>query len=370
VEPGYGVQWIILSQYPPRRLVAAYTEPFSPADLAHVERGTEVLTVDGADLVNGNDVDTLNAGLFPAFANETHTFTFRDPVGATWSQTLTSANVESSPVQYVLTIGTPTGDVGYMLFNDHVAVSEVELIAAVDYLAAANVSDLVLDVRYNGGGYLAIASELSFMIAGPTATAGKTFERSVFNDKHSTTNPVTGDALTPMPFFSSSLGFSTAPGEPLPYLGLDRVFVLTGPGTCSASESIMNGLRGIGVEVIQIGGTTCGKPYGFYPADNCGTTYFAIQFHGVNHAGFGDYADGFTPGANGAAGVPGCAVPDDFLYSLGHPWEARLAAALTYRATGTCPAGSAAALVAAGSLSSAEGTLVRSPFRENRILER
>ena len=58
--------------------------------------------------------------------------------------------------------------------------------------------------------------------------------------------------------------------------------VLTGPDTCSASESVINGLRGVDVEVNLIGGPTCGKPYGFYPQDNCGTTYFAIQFQGVN----------------------------------------------------------------------------------------
>ena len=58
--------------------------------------------------------------------------------------------------------------------------------------------------------------------------------------------------------------------------------------TCSASESIINGLRGVNVQVIQIGSTTCGKPYGFYPEDNCGTTYFSIQFKGVNAAGFGE----------------------------------------------------------------------------------
>jgi hypothetical protein len=62
------------------------------------------------------------------------------------------------------------------------------------------------------------------------------------------------------------------------------VFVLTGGGTCSASEAFMNGLRGVGVEVIQIGSTTCGKPYGFYAQENCGTTYFSIQFRLVINA--------------------------------------------------------------------------------------
>ena len=91
-------------------------------------------------------------------------------------------------------------------------------------------------------------------------------------------------------------------------MNLSRVYVLTGGTTCSASESIINGLRGVDVEVIQIGSTTCGKPYGFYPEDNCGTTYFSIQFKGVNAAGFGDYADGFSPSnTSGAAArrVPG-----------------------------------------------------------------
>ncbi|MFP6807640.1 MAG: hypothetical protein VB957_10750 [Pseudomonadales bacterium] len=51
----------------------------------------------------------------------------------------------------------------------------------------------------------------------------------------------------------------------MPELNLSRVFVLTGPGTCSASESIINGLTGIDVEVIQIGSATRGKPFGFIP---------------------------------------------------------------------------------------------------------
>ncbi|MDZ7769432.1 MAG: hypothetical protein U5K38_10330 [Woeseiaceae bacterium] len=75
-----------------------------------------------------------------------------------------------------------------------------------------------------------------------------------------------------MPFFNTRIS-----GQALPTLDLPRVFVLTGPGTCSASESIINGLRGVDVDVVQVGSTTCGKPYGFYPTGNCGTTYFTIQ---------------------------------------------------------------------------------------------
>ncbi|MCZ0943338.1 MAG: peptidase, partial [Gammaproteobacteria bacterium] len=88
------------------------------------------------------------------------------------------------------------------------------------------------------------------------------------------------------------------------------------------------------------GNATCGKPYGFYPTGNCGTTYFTIQFRGVNAKGFGDYADGFFPSATlGAddAALPGCAVADDFDHGFGDPNEARLAAALHYREQGACP---------------------------------
>ena len=85
------------------------------------------------------------------------------------------------------------------------------------------------------------------------------------------------------------------------------MYIITGPGTCSASESIINSLRGVNVNVYLIGSTTCGKPYGFYPTDNCGTTYFSIQFRGENAANFGDYTDGFSPAnTQGVRGHRGC----------------------------------------------------------------
>jgi hypothetical protein len=102
-------------------------------------------------------------------------------------------------------------------------------------------------------------------------------------------------------------------------------------------------LRGVNVEVYIIGSTTCGKPYGFYPMDNCGTTYFSIQFRGENAKNFGDYSDGFSPAnQTGVVGttVPGCSVADDFTHELGDPAEGRIAAALAFRASNNqvCPA--------------------------------
>ena len=97
---------------------------------------------------------------------------------------MTSASVTSAPVQNTQVISTPTGEVGYMTFNDHLATAEQALIDAVNQLNAhdngAGINDLVLDLRYNGGGFLAIASELAYMIAGPGPTAGRSIRRTEF----------------------------------------------------------------------------------------------------------------------------------------------------------------------------------------------
>jgi hypothetical protein len=191
----------------------------------------------------------------------------------------------------------------------------------------------VLDLRYNAGGYLFIASEVAYMIAGGGPTATAVFETTQFSNKRSNENSAT-------PFLTTACiadaNFNCTSGAALPTLNLNRVYVLASGSTCSASEAIVNGLRGINIDVRLIGGTTCGKPYGFFGQDNCGITYFPIEFQGVNAKGFGDYADGFVPGGAGTAGnnLPGCAARDDLDHALGDPAEGQLAAALSYRASG------------------------------------
>jgi hypothetical protein len=374
----------LLAAAPPRKIVVAYTEPNTPATdpLVDLARGAEVLFADGVDVINGGtqaDVDILNAAFFPSQPGETHTFTVRDPGGSQRNISMTSENITSTPVQNVHTIATPTGDVGYMLFNDHIATAESGLIAAVNQLAASGITDLVVDLRYNGGGYLDIASEFAYMVAGAGPTAGRVFENLRFNDKHPSTNPITGQVLSPTPFHTTTQGFDVMAGQPLPTLNLPRVFVLTGPNTCSASESIMNSLEGVDVEVIQIGSTTCGKPYGFYALDNCGTTYFTIQFKGENDKGFGDYTDGFSATnqtATAGTVVPGCSVADDFTHALGDSAENRLATALTYRDGQACPAptGFAPAGVLKASvgfdLTAVDGYAPKPLWHQNRIVRR
>ena len=361
VSYGYGFEIAQVAPTSPalRKVLVAYTNAGTPAVTAGLARGAQVLTVDGIDVVNENTkvgLAALNAGLFPT-AVGTHTFGVLDP-GATVPRnvTLNAAALSTPTVKNVKTLPAPNQNVGYMQFNDHLATSEAELVTAVNQLKASGITELMLDLRYNGGGYLDVAAELAFMIAGPTPTSGKTFEQEIYNDK----NPFGLSASqTVTPFHSTAQNFSLFDGRALPSLNLSRVFVLVGAGTCSASEAIVNGLRGVGVQVNLIGATTCGKPYGFHPRDNCGTTYFSIQFQGVNQLGQGDYADGF---------LPTCAASDDFTHPLGDPAEGRLAAALSYRTTGVCAP--VAKAQGAGVAALPEPTLMRTPLRENRIYRR
>ncbi len=339
ISAGYGMEFYRVRSSPPRQWLIAYTEPNTPASDAGVVRGLEIASIDGVDFKEGSDTDTLNAGLFPGALGEVHTFVLRDTVTQeTFSADLESQEITSTPVQAAQVLEHNGTNVGYMLFNDHIATSEPLLIDAITTFESANISELVIDMRYNGGGYLDIARMLASMVAGDAAV-GKTFSELQFNDKYPSQNPITGRTLSPSLFTNKAPGFVVSSNTSLPMLNLNRVVVISGSGTCSASEAVINGLRGVGVEVILIGDTTCGKPYGFYGIDNCGTTYFTVQFRGVNAIGFGDYTDGFSPPEATYQGeeLPGCFVGDDLTKQLGDPDEGRLAAALGYLEAGSCP---------------------------------
>jgi hypothetical protein len=379
VSVGYGLAWMLIDAAPPRRLVVLNVQPDSAAANAGIERGAEILAIDGVDFVFDNSegaIASLNEALDPA-DGDAHVFTFLKRDGLTQATAnLTAAPVTMDPVPTVKVLTTDTGDkVGYIQFDDHIATAEMQLIAAVEQFKQAEITDLVLDLRYNGGGYLDLASELAYMIAGDARTDGKVFETQTFNNPDR--NPVTGDPVEPTPFRSES-GFSAPFVPQLPTLDLGRVYVLTTAATCSASEAVINSLNGIDVEVIQIGGDTCGKPYGFYPQDNCGTTYFSIQFKGINDKGFGDYAEGFSPvarvGLPEGAKLPGCEVADDYAHDLGDENESMLKVAMAYRIDGAnacalAPADAGLGLRRVTSVSALPGAS-KKPWRENRILQR
>lgn len=379
VEAGYGIEWSIAASRPPRKIYIAYTEPGSPAAQQGLSRGAMLVEANGVDVVNDNTqagVDLINAALFPRQLGQSSQMTFVKTDGSRVNLTMQSAQVPTTPVQNVKVLQTPAGKVGYLQFNSHIALAQPLLIDAFTQFRDQGVQELVLDIRYNGGGLLALASQLGYMVAGPNVIQNRIFEKNTFNDKYPNTDPVTGRALQPMPFYNRGIDYQQGQftNQTLPNLTLKRVFVLTTDGTCSASEALMNGLRGVDLEVIQIGGKTCGKPYGFYPTDNCGTTYFTIQFSGVNAKNFGEFADGFrpTPAPQFGADVKGCPLADDFSNQLGDPKERLLGAALSYMTSLSCPPASLSTATAETTQAQQQNglpVLTKDPRHEAVILE-
>lgn len=308
---GYGlaVAALELERDPAQPLYVRYVEPLSPAAAQGVGRGDRVMSINGraaADLIAADDFGALT----PADAGEALTLVLRRN-GSDRTVALTAAVFNLTPVQGARVFTTTGGRrIGYVMVKDMVSQVLNPLDAAFANFRAQGVQDLVLDLRYNGGGLVSVAAQVSSYVAGLRGD-GRRFARLLYNDKRQSTN--------------QSVSFS----RPSAALGVPRVFVLMGRRTCSASEQVINGLRGADVEVVAIGETTCGKPVGFNPAPNCGRTWSAVTFESVNDRNEGRYFDGFAPT---------CAVPESFTTPVGVAGDPLLAAASEAADTGFCPA--------------------------------
>lgn len=225
--------------------------------------------------------------------------------------------VGGTMVKRVITIPTVTDTqvytledgrrVGYLFFRNFVQPSVEALDAAFAVLKDAQVHDLVLDLRYNGGGLVSVAQHLSSMIGGPR-TNGQLLAEYFHNDRNAFRNreirfEEKGNALT-----------------------LDRVFVITTGSSASASELVINALRPF-MEVITIGATSYGKPVGQYGINFCDKVLYPVAFTLRNANGEGDYFEGFAPT---------CPAADDLDHQLGDRHEGSLAEALRFVTTGEC----------------------------------
>lgn len=327
----YGIRWAFDLQDGRVVLLIADVAQTSPY-FGELRRGDVLEKVDGLSPADLAHMGLLDLALTPTEDNEQQSLEFRRPgMDEPLEITLTAADLDIPTVQRYLTLTEPTQPIGYLQFDRHLERSDAELREAVEQFYLQGVTDLILDLRYNGGGRMDVANRLAFMLAGPEATTGQVFYHFQSNGK------LDGDE---QPFLTTTLGeFGTE--QELPSLNLERVFVLTGRDTCSASEAIINGLRGVGVDIYQFGASTCGKPYTNVPRLNCGRVYNFPMFKGTNALGYGDFVEGFIP-SDGAPlraenVLPGCTVVEDFQHELGDPAEAVLAAALYFREHGTCP---------------------------------
>ena len=292
-------------------------EPQSPVARAGLKRGDIVLAIDGYTPAD------IFAGLVPTVDTPgvLRTITIRDSSGQPRQIMVISDDFPLTPVTdtKVLDVAGPAGPVkvGYLAYNQFVSYSEDQLAAAFAGFAQAGVSELILDLRYNGGGSVAVSRDLASMIGG-AASADQLFAYLRFNDKQA--------VLTTQVRFNTptaTAGTALAPG-------FKRVIIIASGATASASELVINGLRPF-VNVVLVGETTYGKPYGFVPRSSCGTTYQAVNFESLNALGVGGYTAGFQPD---------CLVADDLDHALGDTAERRTATALNYIATGRCSADS------------------------------
>ncbi len=281
----------------------------SPAAEAGLARGDFVLTINGrsvADLFRTGDINTIFG---PSDVGVVVTLSWRRLAdGRTVDASLTKRAVTIPTVSATAVYPLRRGPrVGYVFFRNFVQPSNAALDGAFRTLREAGATELVLDLRYNGGGLLSVAQHLAGLIGGDP-TNGQLFIELFHNDKNQSRN--------------STLRF-TVPAEAI---GFSRLVVITTRGSASASEAIVNGLRPF-MPVTLVGDTTFGKPVGQYGFDFCDKTLFPVAFQTRNAQGQGEY---FT-------GIPAdCAAGDDLDHAIGDPDEASLAEALDFIGSGRC----------------------------------
>jgi hypothetical protein len=282
--------------------------PGSPAAELGFDRGTEILALNGKTVQKTYEDGEWNTIWGGEEAGYSVNVSFRNATGETRAGQMAKRVVTIPTVPLVAVLEAGGKKTGYIVFKNFVEPSYAALDAAFAQLKAASATELVLDLRYNGGGLVAVAQYLGGLIGGDR-TSGEVFAQYVHNDKQTSRN--------------NAIRFP----RPASAFPLNRLFVITTRSSASASELIINALRPF-VPVIVVGDNSYGKPVGQYGFQICERMLYPVSFSVRNALGQGDYYDGFAPD---------CRAADDIDHALGDPGEASLSAALSYVATGACP---------------------------------
>lgn len=251
-----------------------FVERASPAGVAGIKRGWRITKIN-----NSTNITTTNANFIidAVYNSSSGSFTFEKPDGSTVDINLTGVAYQEHPVflDSVYTAGTKK--VGYMVFNsflgDTVEINN-EFQRVFSKFAAANVDEIAVDLRYNGGGYVNLQQKFANYLVNASAN-GQLMMKEQFNDKYSQFN-------------------ETANFQKLGSVNLNRVFFIVSSNTASASELLINNLKPF-MNVMLVGPSkTYGKPVGFFPIPVGEWYIFPVSFRSTNKNGEGNYFDGLA----------------------------------------------------------------------------
>jgi carboxyl-terminal processing protease len=272
---------------------------FTQSDLytAGVRRGWIIEKIDNTA------VDTTNISeLFgKKEAGITKTFLFKKPDGSEVTLSFTKKELVTNNVLYRDTIQVGNKIAGYVVFNGFVTTAKAEMSEAFDYFRARNATELILDLRYNGGGSVAIAKYIADILGGAVANK-QPFATMTYNNKNSDHN-----ITLYFSHISQSMNFNT-------------IYFITSRSTASASEDLINGLKPF-VPQKLIGTTTHGKPTGMDVIKIMNYYLAPVTFKVTNKDGYGDFYSGLPVDKEAA---------DDLTHDFGNRNEACLEQALYY----------------------------------------
>lgn len=275
--------------YKDQTVYIRYVFKDSPFDRAGITRGWSIEKINGVDTEDLLIKETFN----DEFYKDGNTFTFKDTAGNLKEMKINKSKIQATSILKVMVfdkkdyawLNEPVGYINYLSFNYNM-IDEVK--SAVAVVKNSGAKHLILDLRYNGGGNIKASDLLASLIANKGCD-GKLLVRKKHNPKHS---ELDNDKRT--------MSFIQRTPESL---DLDDIYVISGHGTASASEIIINGLKPL-MNVIQVGQKTYGKPNGMYvmqyPPDIPENkvpdyVFLPICFYSVNSLGQGDYDNGLVP---------------------------------------------------------------------------
>lgn len=282
-------------------LVISSVYPDSPAAEAGFKRGTLFAQYNGAPITQANLNSAYSTLLSPG-GSRTVTVTENAPGAQPVS--LTAREIYPNPVIYSDVITAGSNKVGYLVYDSFDAAYDDELLAAIKKLKDANITDMVLDLRNNGGGHVISSRMLSTCIAG-AACDGKVYQYYRYNDARmanpTQTGRETGHAYdqSVKKFFEGFTYGNYYSVDLRNYaLNLNRLYVLVTGSTASASEAVINALRGIDIPVRLIGEKTNGKNVGMEVVTFTVGSYkyelAPISFQGYNAKQVSVNKDGMT----------------------------------------------------------------------------